>query len=95
MPEQMGYFKTKEMLQALRLELGSDGSLWAYSADGQARQRLEWSPEMAIAFVVGQMLDETVREDIQRNAVAPTPESVRGGVQRFGPHAGTLYGPHA
>ena len=69
-PKDMGmhHFKTAEMLDALGLTVGTRGVLWS-TKNGAVVQRLCWSAEEAIAYVVGRMLELEVREEISRNAV--------------------------
>jgi hypothetical protein len=68
LPMNMRYFKTEEMLNALSLSVVSDGPLWTIK-DGHRCQKLSWSAEEAIAFVVGRMLEPDVRQNIIRDAV--------------------------
>ena len=61
------YFKTEDMLEVLGLHVGHDGRLWSVK-EGKLIQELDWNVEVAIAFVVGRMLQKSVRERICNEA---------------------------
>jgi len=56
------------MLSVLDLCVTTNGQLWSMK-DGVLCQNLSWTPEEAIAYIVGKMLDPEVREKITTSLI--------------------------